>query len=95
MTSVWSVEEKDSLVIIISHHVIFSLIPFFITMFSFRGQWEVEYVFLACSSNCLFFFLIKERKTERKTGRKVRKIEVAEAESHTCGEQRLVEAGVA
>ena len=40
-------------------------------------------------------FLIKERKTEIKTGRKVRKIEVAEAESHSCGEQRLAKMGVA
>ena len=32
---------------------------------------------------------------ERKKGRKVRKIEMAEAKSHSCGEQRLAETAVA
>ena len=36
-----------------------------------------------------------DRKTGRKTGRGVRKIEVAEGKSQTCGEQRLAETGVA
>ena len=38
-------------------------------------------------------FFIK-RKTERKKGQKVRKIEMAEAESHTCGKSSIPASGV-
>ena len=41
------------------------------------------------------FVLDKRKKDRKKTGRKVRQIEVAEAENHTCSEQHLAETGVA